>query len=397
MKIGLVREGKIPIDRRVPLTPSQASQLSNLYNIEVVVQPSDIRAYSDREYEECNIKLQENLEDCDVLLGVKEVPIHNLLPQKTYFFFSHTFKQQPYNAKLLKACVQKGIRLIDYELLKRSGSRVVAFGRFAGLVGAYNALRGWGEKTGEYTLKPAHECFDLAEMFSQLNNKSWSKELRIILTGSGRVAQGAVETLVASGIPKVAANILATAVGPFWAQLDVEEYYRPIGGGQVDRSELFQDPTNFESNFMAYAKHAHLYIAGHYYDSRAPFIFTREDAKQKEFAIKYIADISCDIDGPVASTLRPSTIEHPFYGYLAVEEKEVAHEDASSIGVMAVDNLPCELPRDASESFGKDMLKHVIPALFNGDEEGVLKGATECSGGSLTADFSYLQDYIDQA
>jgi len=397
MKIGILREGKVPIDKRVALTPQHASVLQQTFSCTVVAQPSPIRAITDDEYVAAGISLQEDLSDCDVLFGVKEVPIDQLIPNKTYFFFSHTYKKQPYNAKLLKACVERNIRLIDYELLTKNGARVVAFGRFAGLVGAYNGLRGWGEKYGQYTLKPAHECKDMEEMFAQLQGVEWPADLRILLTGKGRVAGGAVETLQASGIPQIAPEEVSRYEGCYWSQLDVEDYYKKADGTAFDRKELFADPSGYESDFMRYAPFGKLYIAGHYYDSRAPFIFTREDAKRLDFAISYVADISCDIDGPVASTLRPSTIAEPFYGYLAAQEKEVSHDHPDAIGVMAVDNLPCELPRDASLSFGSDLMTHVIPALFNGDEEGVLERATECEEGALTDKFAYLQDYIDQA
>ncbi len=397
MKIGILREGKVPIDKRVALTPAQAAALKSSYDCEVVVQPSPIRAITDEEYNHHGIALQEDLSDCDVLFGVKEVPLQDLIPNKTYFFFSHTFKQQPYNAKLLRACVDRNIRLIDYELLKKNGTRVVAFGRFAGLVGAYNGLRGWGDKYGQFALKPAHECRDMQDMFDQLKGIDWPADLRILLTGKGRVARGAVETLQASGIPEIAPNEVDTYVGCFWSQLDVEHYYKTSDGSPFNRNALFSDPTGFESDFMRYAPYSRLYIAGHYYDSRAPFIFSRADAKQPNFAITYVADISCDIDGPVASTLRASTITEPFYGYLAAEEKEVAHDHLEAIGVMAVDNLPCELPRDASLSFGSDLMEHVIPALFNGDKAQILYRATECDGGMLANDFEYLQSYIDKA
>ena len=397
MKIGILKEGKVPIDKRVALIPEHAALLKSKYSCEVVVQPSPIRAISDEEYVAAGISLQEDLSDCDVLFGVKEVPVHQLIPNKTYFFFSHTYKQQPYNAKLLKACVERNIRLIDYELLTKNGTRVVAFGRFAGLVGAYNGLRGWGEKYGEFNLKPAHECKDMGEMFAQLHGMEWPSDFRILLTGKGRVASGAVETLQASGIPQISPDEVSSYEGCFWSQLDVEDYYKKADGSAFDRKELFADPSGFESNFMRYAPFAKLYIAGHYYDNRAPFIFTREDAKRLDFAISYVADISCDIDGPVASTLRASTIDNPFYGYLASEEKEVSHDHPDAIGVMAVDNLPCELPRDASMSFGNDLMKHVVPALFDGDSDGVLERATECERGRLTDKFAYLQDYIDKA
>jgi len=397
MKIGIIREGKVPIDKRVALIPAHAAALKSSYNCEVVVQPSAIRAITDEEYVNHGIALQEDVSDCDVLFGVKEVPIQDLIPNKTYFFFSHTYKQQPYNAKLLRACVDRKIRLIDYELLKKNGNRVVAFGRFAGLVGAYNGLRGWGEKYGQYTLKPAHECRDMQDMFDQLKGIDWPADLRILLTGKGRVASGAVETLVASGIPQISPEEIAGYEGCFWSQLDVEHYYKTKDGRPFGRKELFADPSGYESDFMRYVPFAKLYIAGHYYDSRAPFIFTREDAKLPDFAITYVADISCDIDGPVASTLRASTIADPFYGYLASEEKEVRHDDPEAIGVMAVDNLPCELPRDASLSFGNDLMTHVIPALFDGDKDDILYRATECENGVLTKYFEYLQTYIDQA
>ena len=397
MKIGILREGKVPIDKRVALTPQHASALQQTFSCTVVAQPSPIRAIGDNEYVAAGIPLQEDLSDCDVLFGVKEVPIDQLIPNKTYFFFSHTYKKQPYNAKLLKACVERSVRLIDYELLTKNGARVVAFGRFAGLVGAYNGLRGWGEKYGQYKLRPAHECKDMEEMFAQLQGIEWPSDVRILLTGKGRVAGGAVETLKASGIPQILPDEVSSYEGCFWSQLDVEEYYKTNDGRPFDRKELFADPSGYESDFMRYAPFAKLYIAGHYYDSRAPYIFTKEDAKQLDFAITYVSDISCDIDGPVASTLRASTIDDPFYGYSAHEEKEIDHNHPEAIGVMAVDNLPCELPRDASLSFGSDLMKHVIPALFNGDAEGVLELATECAHGALTDKFTYLQEYIDQA
>ncbi len=397
MKIGIIREGKQPVDQRVPLTPQQCAALKAKFSCEIIVQPSPFRAIQDDEYREAGLAMSEDLSDCDVLLGVKEVPIAELIPEKTYFFFSHTFKQQPYNAKLLRACLDRNIRLIDYELLVKDGRRLVAFGRFAGLVGAYNGLRGWGEKFGGFTLKPAHECHDLTEMFGQLKGIAWPEDLRIVLTGKGRVASGAVETLEAAGIAVVKPTEIVTAKGPFWTQLDVECYYKRSDGGKMNKAEMYADPTGYESNFMAYAKHATLYIAGHYYDHRAPFIFTREDARSSDFNIRYVADVSCDIDGPVASTLRPSTIAQPFYGYDPVGEREVDHSEPGAIGVMAVDNLPCELSRDASYSFGADLSKHVLPALFNGDPDGVLRGATECEHGTLTAKYAYLQNYVDAA
>ena len=225
MKIGILREGKVPVDKRVALTPQHASALHQTFSCTVVAQPSPIRAIGDNEYVAAGIVLQEDLSDCDVLFGVKEVPIDQLIPNKTYFFFSHTYKKQPYNAKLLKACVERSVRLIDYELLTKNGARVVAFGRFAGLVGAYNGLRGWGEKYGQYKLRPAHECKDMEEMFAQLQGIEWPSDVRILLTGKGRVAGGAVETLKASGIPQISPNEVSSYEGCFWSQLDVEEYY----------------------------------------------------------------------------------------------------------------------------------------------------------------------------
>ena len=203
MKIGIIRETKNPPDRRVPLNPEHCRRLLDANpGLEIVVQPSPIRCFADGEYGEQGLPLREDLSDCEVLMGVKEVEIDALLPGKTYFFFSHTAKEQPYNRGLLQAVIEKGIRLVDYEYLTDEGARVVAFGRWAGLVGAYNGLRGWGLRTGQYDLKPAHECFDLAELMEQLDRVS-PGAVRILVTGGGRVAGGACETLAAAGIEAV--------------------------------------------------------------------------------------------------------------------------------------------------------------------------------------------------
>ena len=147
---------------------------------------------------------------------------------------------------------------------------------------------------------------------------------------------------------------------------------------------------------MPYAKETDFFIAGHFYGNGAPYLFTREDAKNTEFRINLVADISCDVDGPVASTLRASTIAEPFYGYDPITEMEVPFGTKDSIGVMAVDNLPCELPSNASRGFGRMFLEHVIPAFFNGDKDGILARARITENGKLTPRFAYLQDYVSQ-
>lgn len=396
MKIGIIREGKNPPDKRVPFTAAQCREIVERFpETKVVVQPSDIRAIKDQEYEKEGIPLQEDLSDCDVLFGVKEVPLSMLIPNKTYFFFSHTYKEQPYNATLLKTILEKKIQLVDYEMLTdTSGRRLVAFGRYAGIVGAYNGLRGWGLQFENLELKKASDCHDRQEMNLELQKLSFSKPIKIALTGKGRVSNGAVETLKALNIKQVSPeeyvqNDFSQSV---FTQLDVEDYIK--GEAAFVKSEFYKNPSAFHSDFMRFAKVTDLYIAGHYWDSHAPFIFTREDAKHPNFQIKMVADVSCDIDGPVASTLKPSTIADPFYGYNPQSETVVPFGEENSIGVMAVDNLPCELPRDASHDFGRDLIDKVLPSLLGEDLEGIISRASETTlSGELTPHFAYLKDY----
>jgi len=396
MKLGVIREGKVPPDKRVPFTPEQCLEIIETYpGVELVVQPSQIRAYEDSEYTAKGILLQEDLSDCDVLFGVKEVNIEDLIPNKTYFFFSHTYKQQPYNAKLLRAVLDKKIRLVDYEVLTNpKGQRLVAFGRYAGIVGAFNGLRGWSLWKENRTLKKASDCLDRLEMNEQASSFSSSKPLKIILTGKGRVASGAVETLQAAGISEVSPKefLENTYLESIYTQLDVTDYI--TREEPFTKADFYSDPTGYSSNFMRFAKVADMYIAGHYWDSRAPFIFSREEARSPDFSIQIIADISCDIDGPVASTLEPSTIANPFYGYDTKKETKVDFGTDNSIGVMAVDNLPCELPRDASIDFGRDLIDKVLPSLLIEDSEGVIFRASETNlKGELTEAYAYLKDY----
>jgi len=378
--------------------PEQCVEFENKFNCKVIVQPSDIRAYTDKEYAQLGITLSENLNHCDILLGVKEVPVQDLIPNKIYFFFSHTYKKQPYNRDLLKSILQKKIQLVDYEMLTdTNGVRVVAFGRFAGIVGAYNGLRGWGLKNNIYNLHPAHDCHNMAEMTKEFEGLKLPNNFKIVLTGKGRVAQGAMETLDAANIARVSSeDFLNNSFNyPVYTDLAVGDYNKLKNGGPFVKKDFFISSSQYESDFMKFAKVANMYIACHYWDNKAPFIFSREDARNPHFNIKYVADISCDIDGPVACTLRPSTIEKPFYGYDAQNENEVSHQTKNSIGVMAVDNLPCELPRDASLDFGRDLIDHVLPNFFNGDAGGIIWRASETKDGELTPHFEYLQDYVN--
>lgn len=402
MKIGVVREGKTPPDQRVPLTPAQCAELKRSYpDVELVVESSEVRRITDDEYRAEGIDVVKDLSGCDVLLGVKEVPLDELIPDTTYLFFSHTYKLQPYNAKLLRTIVDKRIRLIDYELIKRAnGRRVIGFGRWAGIVGSYNGLRAWGMRHGTFALPRAIDCADMKDMVSHAKAIDLPSHMKIVLTGGGRVGMGAHELLTSLGLREVHADAFLKEDfnEAVFTRLDVDQYNARTDGQPFDMEGFMADATGYKSTFMPYAEVADMYIAGHYWAEGSPFLFTREDMKAASWNVKVVADVSCDIDGPVACTLRPSTIADPLYGYNPTTESECAMDDPSGVTVMAVDNLPCELPRDASHGFGKEMMAHVIPLLVGGDRDNMLTNATETTlEGALAPKFAYLQDYIDQA
>ncbi|RAJ15452.1 NAD(P)-dependent oxidoreductase [Arenibacter echinorum] len=398
MKFGIIRERKNPPDRRVVLTPDACkNMLAKFREAEILVEPSPIRIFTDEEYREQGLKVAQEMENCDVLIGVKEVPIDYLIPNKKYFFFSHTIKKQPYNRKLLRAVLDKNIELYDHEVISSSkGHRLVAFGRYAGIVGAYNGLRAYGLKFGLFQLPKAETLADQQALILELR-KVKLPNTKILLTGRGRVGNGAKEMLDAMEIKKVGVTdyLNKTFQEPVYCQIDASEYNKRKDGVRGNKADFFAHPEDYRSNFFRFAKVTDFYIAGHFYGDKAPYLFTREDAKHPDFGIKVVADVSCDIDGPVATTIRPSTIADPIYGYDPLTETEVDFKDPHAIAVMAVDNLPCELPRDASIGFGGAFVKYVIPAFFNGDADGVLERARMTKNGKLTKRFAYLQDYVD--
>ena len=398
MKFAIIKERKNPPDKRVVLTPKACKSLKEKFpEMEITVESSDIRTFSDQEYLNLNLEIDNDLSEADVLLGVKEVPIEALIPDKKYFFFSHTIKKQPYNRDLLRAVLNKNIELYDHEVITdKKDMRLVAFGRYAGIVGAYNAIRTFGLKHGSFQLPKAQELEDQAACIAALRGITLPN-IKIVLSGKGRVGNGAKEMLDGMGIKEVDVEnyINQEFDHPVYCQIDVLDYNYRIDEKPLDMFDFFAHPEAYAGDFYRFAKVSDVYIAGHFYASGAPYLITREDAKKEDFIIKVVADISCDIDGPVASTLRASTIADPIYGYDRELEKEVDFMDSEAIAVMAVDNLPNELPRDASQGFSESFVTHVIPAFFNGDKDGILERARMTQNGKLTPRYQYLQDFVD--
>jgi len=395
MKIGIIKEGKKPIDRRVALSPEQCVQLKcDFPQLNLVVQPSPIRCFSDQDYLDEGVTLQEDLSDCDLIIGIKEVPLNFLIPEKKFLFFSHTIKKQPYNKSLLKEIINKKIDLIDYEVLKNvNGDRIIGFGRYAGIVGAYNGFLTYGLKMKKYNLKPAYLCSDQKEMESELK-KVKINNLKIILTGSGRVSKGAEEILNKLNIKKVSKEDFLNKdfISPVYTSLTAVDYYESLDSQSFSKEDLYKNPGQYKSCFSKYLINADMLITGHFYDSKAPFLLQKKDiVKVKK--LKVVADISCDIDGPIACTIRPSKITSPIYGYNPMTFKEDDFCNDEVIAVMAVDNLPCELPKDASVYFGEELIKKVIPNFLK-DEDGIIRRATITKSGSLTENFKYLKDYV---
>ena len=395
MKFGIITERKNPPDRRVVFSPEALLKLKNTFpEASIKVEHSDIRVFSDDDYKNLGFEVANDISDCDVYFGVKEVPIEALIPNKKYFFFSHTIKKQTYNRKLLQAILEKNIELYDHEtIVDAKHKRLIGFGRYAGIVGAYNAFRAFGIKFELFQL-PKAETLNGKEALVAKLKRTLLPTLKIVLTGEGKVGNGAKEILDAMHIKPVSVENFLTKnySEPIYVQID---YNKRIDGKPSSKKDFFTNPKAYISDFERFTKVSDIYIAGHFYANDAPVILTREMLLSSDCKLKVVADVSCDVNGPIACTLRASTIQDPFYGYYPFENKEVDVFHPAAIVVMAVDNLPCELPKDASEGFGEMFLEHVIPAFFNGDKDGILERAKMTENGKLSSNFSYVQDYVD--
>jgi len=399
IKLGILREGKIPPDKRVPLTPIHCKKVEVIYpHVKVIVQPSPVRSYKDQEYIDAGISMNEDLSMCDIIIGVKEVNIEDLIPNKKFMFFSHTYKKQSYNRGLLKAILEKKIQLIDYEILKNTANkRVIGFGRFAGIVGTYNGFLTYGKKHDYYAIKPANECADRVEVEEELKKVELPANTKIVLTGFGRVGHGAREILDLMPITEVSPEefVKQKFDSPVYTQLDLEDYYVAKSGGEFDKKEFYTSPEKYKSSFSKYVSEADMYIPCHYWSNKADNIITNEDLKKENRRLSVVADISCDIAGPIACTIRSSTIASPVYGYDPITQSETDFMNPNAIAVMAVDNLPCELPLDASEDFGNELIKEVFDALFNDDPTRMIERASETDlNGNLMPNYAYLESFV---
>ncbi len=399
-RIGIIREGKVPHDKRVPLTPEQILTVKASYpELEIVVQTSPIRCFDDNWYQRIGVEVVDSLEDCDLIMGVKEVNIQDLVPNKRFMFFSHTCKLQPYNQPLLKAILDKKIQLIDYEVLKdENRKRLIGFGRYAGIVGCYNAFLTYGLKTGVYDLTPAHVCEDRHLVEEELQKVVLPKNARIVLTGFGRVGNGAREIVTHLGVREVTPEAFLNSKfdEPVFTHLDTGDYFARKEDGGFDKTEFYNHPEKYTSILHKYMTETIMYIPCHYWSSKSPFVLDKNAILNHCPQLQVVADVSCDIDGPIGCTVRPSTIADPIYGYDPKTGKETDWKQEGTIAVMAVDNLPCELPRDASRDFGNEMIKNILPALLGEDPTDIIgRGSETDLNGKLTTHFDYLTDYVN--
>ena len=400
MKIGLLKETKTPIDNRVALSPVQVAALNQKYtDSEIVVQSSDIRAFTDEEYRKAGVKVVDDISDCDILFGIKEAKISSLLPNKHYVFFGHIAKMQEYNRPLLQAFLKQGITFTDYEyLVDDNNVRVCAFGWWAGVVGVYYTLRGYGLKTGAFSLPKPDITFTLNELIENLRSIQLPK-VKMLVTGAGRVSKGAQHVLEQIGAERVSKEqylkeeALQTLT---YCVADADSLVVRADGGAFSWIDFTNNPGCYISDFMRWAKHTDILLCAHFWAPGAPVYLTQEDLRNPDNRIRLIGDVTCDIMGSVKSTIRSSNHAEPYYDYNPITEKEEpAFSNDENITVEAVDTCPNALPRDASQYFGEMLTPHVFELLLSGlgESSKVIAGATIVREGKLTSKFSYLSDF----
>jgi len=392
--IGLIKEGKIPADNRVALTPAQCKWIhQNLPNIKIIVQSSSIRCFADEEYQRAGVEITENMEQCHILLGIKEVPINMLIPNKTYLFFSHTRKQQPHNKQLLKTILEKNISLIDYECLEHEdGQRIIGFGFFAGVVGAHNGIMAYGNRTGMFSLPRVYKNKDYRSLINHYFGIKLPN-IKIAVTGSGRVAHGVIEVMNLMGVHEVEPDdfLEKKFTYPVYVQLKGAELYTHKETKTYKREHFHNNPQEYRSRFLPYTRCTDILMNGVYWDNNIPRLFETSDIDER-FAIKTISDITDDEAGSVPINLGDQTIENPVYGVERNSLKKTAPYLQNSIDVVAVGNLPNELPRDASKYFGEQLIKYILSDLIQGGSN-IIDRATIVKQGKLTNKFAYLENY----
>ncbi len=377
-KIGLIREGKIPADNRVAFTPSQCKWIHrNVNDVSIVVQHSDKRCFSDDEYRKAGVEVKDDVSDCDILLGIKEVPVDMLIPGKTYFFFSHTKKLQPHNRKLLQEIIKKNITLIDYECLEHEdGTRILGFGFFAGIVGAHNGMRAYGQRTGTFQLQRVSAQKDFRHLIHTYFGLK-IPAIKIAVTGSGRVAHGVVEIMNLMGIHETEPDLFLSKEFsyPVYVHLKGADLYQHKQTGNYNRLDFHDHPQNYRSLVSSYLPVTDILMNGVYWEKNIPRLFEMEDLAKEDFKIKTIADISDDLNGSVPCNIGDSTIDDPVYGVDRITGQLTAPFLPGSVDMMAVGNLPNELPRDASRYFGEQLIKHILDDVRKGSS-GILSKAT---------------------
>lgn len=397
MKVGILRETRRWKDRRVAITPETAIWIQENYpEVELFVQTSEVRVHPDEEYQALGIPVVEDVSHCDVLIGVKEVEPATMTEGKTYIMFAHVAKKQGYNQPFFVEMARKKISLIDYEYLTdTTGARVVAFGFWAGVVGTYYAFKGIAKRFLKLDIPGPEACRDMQDLHHQLRQFGLPP-LKIVVTGGGRVAAGALEIISERGIPEVSPrDFLEHEYNhAVFTRLDPEDYVVKKDGS-FNLQEFYRDPSDYESKFHPFLAAADVFIACHFWNDKSPVFFTADDLKESDFGISLIADISCDLEGPIPTTIRTSSIEEPFYDINTDDVSEQpAFSSARNVTVMAVDNLPTALPLDASHTFARDLYTKVFPSLFGTDDDGVIERATILKDGKLTERYRYLSDYL---
>ncbi|MFZ1527227.1 MAG: NAD(P)-dependent oxidoreductase [Ferruginibacter sp.] len=395
LKIGIIKEGKIPSDNRVALTPAQCKWIhKNRTDVKLTVQSSPHRCFTDKEYELAGVEVKENLDECDILLGIKEVPVNMLIENKIYLFFSHTKKLQPYNQKMLQEIIRKKITLVDYECLEhQDGTRIIGFGFFAGVVGAHNGMMAYGNRTKKFHL----ERVNSSKNFQHLIHTYFGLKLppvKIAVTGSGRVAHGVLEIMNLMGIHEVEPDdyMAREFEYPVYVHLKGADLYRHKISSQYSRSHFHDHPEEYESLFVNYLSNTDILMNGVYWTADIPRLFQMEDLVRPDFRIQTIADITDDKNGSVPCNLGDSSIADPVYGVDKSSFEKTAPYLPGSVDVMAVGNLPNELPRDASRYFGEQLIKYVLLDLINGNTD-LINKATIIKSGEINRGYEYMKAY----